>query len=327
LTDTQTDYRGETRPRDPNVARLLAFICPGLGYLYVGEFVRGITVNLLFLFLLELFIISWSVLKFFPLIPFLVLVVAWLVFAGLVSSNVAEKARSFDEDEYVLSGYNNWLIYTGVFLLTYLAPIGLSAQFATTNLWKFEPVETASMYPTLEPGDTALVDLNAFRLRAPRRGEVVAVRPPDENRIRYLRVVGVKGDIIRMEGETLYVNEEPVGQSPLDGAETTLDDAEEANLLAQIEFNQGQQYVISVSPKSFTNMTMDPVKIGPKELFLLADNRDKVPIGEGTGEIRDSRNFGVIESEQLVGVPMYIAWSTEPDSGEVRWNRIGLKVQ
>ena len=326
MTETHTEYRGETSPRDPTIARLLAFVCPGLGYLYVGEFVRGITVNLLFLFLLELFIISWSILKFFPLIPFLVLVVAWLVFAGLVASSVGRKAEELDESEFVLRGYNNWMIYAGVFLLTYVAPIGLSAQFATNHLWDFEPVQTASAYPTLEPGDTTLIDLNSFRLRAPRRGEVVAVQPPDENRIRFLRVVGVKGDIIRMEGETLYVNEQPVGQAPLND-DTDIDESEEANLLAQVEFNQGQQYVISVSPKSFTNMTMDPVKIGPKEFFVLADNRDKVPVGTEDAKIRDSRNFGVVESEQLVGVPMYIAWSESPDSGTVRWKRIGLQVQ
>lgn len=309
------------------MAKVLTFLCPGLGYLYVGEFVRGITVNLLFLFMLELFIISWSVLKFFPLIPFAVLVVAWLVFASLAASNVGRKAEAFDEDEYVLSGYNNWLIYAGVFLLTYVAPIGLSAQFATQNLWQFEQVETASMYPTLEPTDTALVDLNAFRLTAPRRGEVVAVQPPDENRIRFLRVVGVKGDIIRMEGDTLFVNEEPVGQAPLDEASASLDDGGDANLLAQVEFNQDERYVISVSPKAFTDMTMNPVKIGPKEFFVLADNRDKIPVGNASGKIRDSRNFGVVTADQLVGVPMYIAWSTDAENGGVRWKRIGLKVQ
>ncbi|MGM0555707.1 MAG: signal peptidase I [Myxococcota bacterium] len=309
------------------MARALSFLCPGLGYLYVGEFVRGITVNLLFLFLLELFIISWSVLKFFPLIPFAVLIVAWLVFAGLAASNVSRKAEAFDEDEYVLSGYNNWLIYAGVFLLTYVAPIGLSVQFATQNLWNLERVETAGMYPTLEPTDATLIDLNAFRLRAPQRGEVVAVRPPDENRLRFLRVVGVKGDMIRMEGDTLFVNEEPVGQAPLEDASAALDDQSEANLLAQVEFNQDRRYVISVSPKAFTDMTMNPVKIGPKEFFLLADNRDKIPVGKASRKIRDSRNFGVVEADQLVGVPMYIAWSTDAESGDIRWSRIGLKVQ
>lgn len=309
------------------MARTLAFLCPGLGYLYVGEFVRGITVNLLFLFLLELFIIAWSVLKFFPHIPFLVFVAAWVVFSALAASSVGRKAEAFGDDEYVLSGYNNWLIYAGVFLLSYVAPIGLSVQFATNNLWEFDAVETASMYPTLEPGDTALIDLSAFRLRPPERGEVVAVQPPDENAIRLMRVVGVQDDIIRMEGDTLFVNDQPVGQMPLDEQETELDDEGEANLLAHVEFNQDQQYVISVSPKSFTDMTMNPVKIGPKEFFLLADNRDKVPVGGASGNIRDSRNFGVVDAENLIGVPRYIAWSEDPESGAIRWDRIGLRVQ
>lgn len=294
--------------------------------MYVGEIIRGITVNLLFLFLLELFIIAWSILQFFPLVPFAVLLVAWFVFAGLAASNVAQKAEAFSDDEYVLSGYNNWMIYAGVFLLTYLAPIGLSVQFATNSLWTFEPVETASMYPTLEPGDTALVDLNAFRKRAPERGEIVAVRPPDENDMRFSRVVGVKGDIIRMEGDTLFVNDEPVGHAPLE--ETRVDeDADESKLLAHVEFNQGRQYVISVSPRAFTDMTMNPVEIGPKEVFVLADNRDKIPVGQATGSIRDSRNFGVIDSEHLLGVPRYIAWSEDTKTGELRIQRIGLKVR
>jgi signal peptidase I len=328
VTTSNATYAGETKPRHRSTAILLTFLCPGLGYMYVGEFIKGLTVNLLFLLMLEVFLITFSVLKFFPLIPFIVLVVGWIVFASMIAVDIGRRAEDLGDD-YVLAGYNHWTIYAVVYLLTFLVPIGLSLDFTTNHLWRLETVDTAAMYPTLEPGDTVLVDLNAFRDYAPARGDMVALEPPGSEAVEFLRVVGVHEDIVRMEGNTLFVNDEAVDHSPLAEdqlpADAHLDDSEE--LLAWVEHNQGERYVISVSPRVYTELTMPPTRLEPDEYFLLADNRSQIPLGDDDeAAIRDSRNFDQIDGERLVGVPRYVFWSRD-DDGSVRWERIGLRVR
>ncbi|MFP4599629.1 MAG: signal peptidase I [Persicimonas sp.] len=334
MTTAETAYTGETKPRKKWVAVALTFLCPGLGYMYVGQFIKGLTVNLLFLLLLEGFIIALSVLKFFPLLPFLVLAGGWLVFTGLIASEVAARAEEAG-DGYVLQGYNHWTIYLVAFLLSYLVPIALTANFTTNNLWRLERVDNAAMYPTIEPGDTVLVDLTAFRTDAPERGEVVATgagasansAADRDSPLEFLRIVGVHNDVVRMEGNTLYVNDDAVGHSPLDEAQVAESELDgETGLLAWVEHNQGERYVISVSPRVYTELTMEPARLESDEYFLLADNRSQVPVDGREADIRDSRNFGEVAGSNLVGVPRYIFWSTDPD-GSVQWERIGLQVR
>ncbi len=326
MTTAETAYNGETKPRKRWLAVLLTYLCPGLGYVYVGQLVKGLTLNLLFLLALEVFVIAFSVLKFFPILPFLVLVAGWLIFATLLAVDVRKQADEAGDD-YVLKGYNHWTIYLVAYLVSFLVPVVLTLNFTTHRLWRLQTVHSSAMYPTIQSGDTVLTDLNAFHKDAPVRGEIVATTDPDGGSMEFLRIVGVHNDIVRMEGNTLYVNDEQVGRAPLKDDEITHAELDKDNgLLAWVEFNQGQRYVISVSPRVFSELTMPPTRLESDEYFLLADNRSQVPVhGEHT-KIRDSRNFGKVKGDDLVGIPRYIFWSTAPD-GSIRWDRIGLRVR
>lgn len=324
MTIADATYRGETKPRNKGVAIALTYLCPGLGYMYVGEFIKGLTVNLLFLLLIEVFIISFSILKFFPLLPFAVIVAGWLLFSTMIALDIADKAARAGDD-YVLQGYNHWTLYLVAFLLSFLVPIVLTLDFTRSNLWSVHTVENGAMYPTIQPGDTVLVDLNAFREEPPVRGEVVATEPTEDD-MQFLRVVGVQDDVVRMEGNTLYVNDQEVGRSPLKEEQIAhVELHRDSGLLAWVEHNQGERYVISVSPRVYTELTMPPTRLAADEYFLLADNRSQVPIQGEQTQIRDSRNFGKVSGPDLAGVPRFIFWSRGPD-GSVRWDRIGLRV-
>ncbi len=318
------EYHGETRERRPMVAALMTLLCPGLGYMYTGQMLKGITVNLMFLLMLETFVIVFSILKFFPLLPMLVLVLAWIVFSGFAAHSVVRESR--DDEPYVLKGYNHWTIYAVVFLLTYAVPIFATGHFISQYLLGVERIESSAMYPTIQAGDAVLIDLSAYRNRVPRRGDLVAVQPRDRDETLVLRVVGVENDVIRIEGETVFVNNEPLERSRLEDQSLrvpSLDD--EGDLLAMVEHNNGNRYVISVSPKAFSSHSMAPTKLAANELFVMADNRSQVP-ANGEKRIRDSRDFGTVTLGAIEGEPLYIAWSTGPD-GSTRVERIGLLTQ
>ncbi len=319
----ELEYRGETKPRRKSVAIFVTLLCPGLGYLYVGRLKKGLVVNVLFLLLLEAFVIIFSFMKFFPLLPALVVAMGWLTFAAFAASDVASKIEpgQKDTDEYVLQTYNHWMIYSVVALLTFAAPIAVTLSYINNNLLGYQTIASAGMFPTLKPGDAVFYDKSAYDGRAPARGELVLVRTPGTDNLATLRVVGVADDVVRIEGEQVFVNDQPLERGPLPGGPLT-----QGDLLAMVENNNGSKYVISVSPKAYVATSMPPTKLENDEFFVLADNRSQVPLDPDHERIRDSRIFEAISRDDIIGKPLYIAWSSAEDEG-VRFDRIGLRIR
>jgi signal peptidase I len=68
-------------------------------------------------------------------------------------------------------------------------------------------VDGPSMMPTIRSGERLLVDRLTYRLRSPRRGEVVVFRVSGEQRQLYIkRVIGVPGDTIVISDGRVYIN-------------------------------------------------------------------------------------------------------------------------
>src|SRR5690554_308279 len=325
---TDLEYSGEIRERKKWVAVLLTFICPGLGSLYIGQILRGLMINLLFLMALELFIIAWSLTQFFPLLPFAVFVAGWLLISLLLA---LENLRRIDAQKpYILRGHNHWTLYLVTFLLSFLLPIALTIGFGAQKLWQFDPVNSNAMYPTIQAGDTVLSDLNAFRNGPTEVGDIVALKTSDSPHNDFLRIVATPNDIIEMDGNSLTINETPVRHAPLKPEEilgANLDQTSE--LRPMVEHNRQHRYVVATSPITFSDYSLPPNKLGNDAYFLLADNRSQTPdfVDQGVHhDPRDSRNFGPVGSADFRGVPRFILWSSAPD-GSVRWERIGLRIQ
>ncbi len=312
-------YFGETKERAPRVAVPLTLLCPGLGYMYVGHVLKGFVSNLLLLLMLAGGVMLFSILKFFPLLPFAVLATAWLTFSAFAAHSVYRECTRVG-DRYVLKGYNHWTLYALALLMTYLLPIYGTGELVSSYLLGLERAENSAMFPTIHADDVVLIDKSAYRKRKPRRGDLVSVTTDDE--VRILRVVAVEGDVVRIEGETVFVNGEPLERSELGERVPSLDG--DADLLAMVETNHGSAYVISVSPRAFSAHTIPPQKLGTAQLFVLADNRSQISPNRRS-RIRDSRDFGPVPVEAVNGEPLYIAWSSE-GSG-VAWERVGLRTQ
>src|SRR6186713_1674686 len=112
-----------------------------------------------------------------------------------------------------------WKEYRGafVFLLLMLCFRSAWADWVT--------VPTGSMNPTILEGDRVLVDKHAFGLRVPFtlvhltfgedpvRGDIVVFDSPKTGTSLVKRVIGVPGDVVRLDGEELYVNGQPAAYS------------------------------------------------------------------------------------------------------------------
>jgi signal peptidase I len=101
------------------------------------------------------------------------------------------------------------------------AAVALVAVAAAVVLLRAQVVETVaigsdSMTPTLRRGDTALLDKISFRVRDPRRTDLVAFRSPEDGRLTVKRVVGVADDVVELRDAVLFVNGTAVDEPQID---------------------------------------------------------------------------------------------------------------
>jgi signal peptidase I len=72
-------------------------------------------------------------------------------------------------------------------------------------------VENVSMLPTLEPGEFLLANRVAYKLGDPKIGDIVIFHAPGVDDMDYIkRLIGRPGDVVRVEGGIVYVNDQPL---------------------------------------------------------------------------------------------------------------------
>ncbi|QFY42890.1 signal peptidase I [Candidatus Methylospira mobilis] len=190
-------------------------------------------------------------------------------------------------------------------------------------------IPSGSMMPTLLIGDFILVNKFTYGIRLPvlhdkvielnepKRGDIVVFRFPKDPSVDYIkRVIGLPGDRIGYHDKQLFINGERVEATPLgvyqgkgkgetmSGALTLSEDL--GNVSHDILIRQEQPSVQG----DFT--------VPEGRYFVMGDNRDNS---------NDSRYWGTVPEENLVGRAFFIWMSWDLDNGGVAWNRLGTLVK
>jgi len=194
--------------------------------------------------------------------------------------------------------------------------------FGTTTLVQAFVIPSASMEDTLLIGDHVLVDKLTFSpdgslskhvlpYREVRRGDVIVFRYPLDIREDYVkRAIGIPGDHIRLVDKKLILNGHPV-EEPYVVHKTNYIDSYRDNFPSQPN---------SPLPPSAVDMLEHHVENGevvvpPGYLFAMGDNRDNSS---------DSRYWGFVPRENLVGTPVVIYWSFEAPTEDLTNPNIGV---
>ncbi len=127
-------------------------------------------------------------------------------------------------------------------------------------------VSGASMETTFHSGEYLIVDQLSYHLHEPKRGEVIIFRyPRDPSKFFIKRVIGLPGDTVTIENGIVTISNE----ADIDG------------------FVLDEPYAEPMPPAPKMTETL-----GTREYFVMGDNRD---------ESSDSRTWGVLQEERIVG--------------------------
>jgi signal peptidase I len=167
--------------------------------------------------------------------------------------------------------------------LAALAAAPLLAALAI-RLWALEPFEVASesMLPTLRVGDRLLVN----KLATPERGDVVVFERGGERLVK--RIVALPGERVAVRGGRVLVNGVPAPEWPTGGLHV---DAEGRALAGWREQLGGVEHATLDDPEE--RGAECEAAVPANHYYVLGDNRD---------HSADSRRFGPIPREQIVGV-------------------------
>jgi signal peptidase I len=194
----------------------------------------------------------------------------------------ALRAQAVQRRTFRQAGWKRMVLPT----ITGLIPVcALSLTFHIVGL------SSASMSPTLLPGDSVLVNRLIYHLFPPRRGDLIVVRFPQTGGREFVkRIIGLPGDVVEERGGRMSVNGMAVRWGR-DGAS---------------------------SGTRATRTDLDPSRVPANRLYVLGDN---------WGTSLDSRSWGTVDEQEVVGKPFLICWSRETEWWEVRWDRMGRWVE
>ncbi|MNI49205.1 Signal peptidase I S [compost metagenome] len=170
-------------------------------------------------------------------------------------------------------------------VLEWIKAIAIALVLVILIRWLlFKPfiVDGPSMQPNFHTGERVIVNEILYDIRSPQRGEVIVFHVPSEGRDFIKRVIAVAGDTVKVEGDVVTVNGEPVDETYIQGA---IDAAHNNNAL----YNN----------KDFPNEDFPDGTVPEGHVFVMGDNRS---------DSTDSRMIGYVPLGDIVGRADLIFW-------------------
>ena len=180
----------------------------------------------------------------------------------------------------------------GPFILLVLV-LGLSRLF----LWQPVKVDGHSMDPTLADGERLIV-LDHTKIN---RFDIVVAKETEDGQTKEIvkRVIGMPGDTITYNDDTLYINGKEVDEKYLDEYKQALDDDQLQDIYAYNSLFQELAEKADAFTTDSDGNTEFTVKVPKGEYYLMGDDRIVS---------KDSREVGTFPKSSIVGEVKFRFW-------------------
>jgi len=236
------------------------------------------------------------------------------------------------------------------------AVVLVMAVFFMTFVAQAAEVPSASMENTVYVGDRFLINKFIFGAgpvlpflpqREIRRGDIVVFKypaesVPSENIVQHKtlfikRVIGLPGETIEVRGAEIYVDGKPLPEYRVRALDRQL--GNDKAPLTRLEFpprKADEPYSVYYAPapneSGFFHAIRRPFRVPEGHYFVMGDNRDNS---------KDSRYWGTVPRELVVGRAMFVIWSYDESAPQeqgglgfvrnffnnTRWGRIGTMLR
>src|SRR3990167_370983 len=186
-------------------------------------------------------------------------------------------------------------------------------------------IPSGSLEPSLMTGDFILVNKFNYGVRLPvlhkeiypinkpQRGDIAIFRWPPNPSVDFIkRVVGLPGDHISYIDKELLINGNPVPQQVLKETFTYDQNGGRVQVLEKEEDLLGIKHKIFQDPPKQT-ANFQEITVPDGMYFMMGDNRD---------DSADSRYWGFVPEENLVGKAVLVWMSWDSIAHKIRWDRI-----
>lgn len=232
---------------------------------------------------------------------------------------------------------------------------GVQVLFLMTFIAQAMNVPTGSMQNTINIGDQFFV--NKFMLGRPtpvigpllpqrdvKRGDIVVFKLPHDPKVNYIkRVIGVPGDKLQVKGTRVFINDQEIpeqrvfvqfgGQYDAALKEVRTEPAPPgAKYKTYHDVNDSDSFDPSLVSSDVKYGVREPITIPEGKYFMMGDSRDNS---------LDSRYWGFVPRDHIVGRPLYVYWSFNPKDtnashtgnairdffANINWKRLGTAIK
>ncbi|MBJ6611193.1 MAG: signal peptidase I [Candidatus Thiothrix moscowensis] len=306
MTNTPT-----TKRRKPLAALLMSLILPGLGQLYNGAINKAVWLFLIITLLsVPAVLLATLYLPADWMIPTLLGSIGLVLLVWLYSMVDAFRSARRQPD-YVLLGWQCSGVYVLVFLLWNTLALPLLLEYVSKYQVESFKVPSASMEPTVMTGDMLFADKRYNRpgtRQAVQRGDIaIFVYPNDRTTYFIKRIVGLPGDKIQIRSNEVLIN----------GKSTRVLSENVAGGLRVTETDGKRNWQVFWASNKPTLLPSE-LTVPPGQVFVLGDNRN---------DSHDSRVFGTIPLQDVIGKARQVWLSLDNKAQQVRWERSGKVLQ
>jgi signal peptidase I len=191
--------------RNNRVAAFMSIIMPGLGQVYNGDLLKGIS---LFIISVLIPLAGFRLSVFMPvniLLPGILISLLLLLTVYAISVMDAYRKASELNGQYTLKPVNRWYVYVAVWMLGAFMMSAANNYIKANSVQAFK-IPSLSMEPAIMQGDMIFVDRTFYRRAQPEVGDIVVfVYPDDRSKMFIKRIAGLPGNEVNFNEQQQIV--------------------------------------------------------------------------------------------------------------------------